>query len=128
MSIMKKRISAVLLLLMLLLAVTGCEYSSTVMSSERTTPNGFSMSYKKFNGVKSYDIRTKGNGAVITMDIVSESGTLSVRILDSDDTVVYEANDLVTGSYVIVLPGSGKHVIKMTAEDHSGSFAFNWSK
>ena len=125
---MKKRISAVLLLLVMLLTVTGCEFSSTVMSSERTTPNGFSMSYKKFNGVRNYDIRTEGNGAVITMDIVSESGKLGVRILDRDDTVVYEANDLVTGSYVIVLPGSGKHVIKMTAEDHRGSYAFDWSK
>lgn len=124
---MKKRLITLAMLVLMLFTVTGCEFTRTVMSVSKENSTGFSMSYKKFSGTKSYTLRVKQPGAMV-LDIESESGTLNVCVTDSDKNVIYEANNIATGSYIIELPESGNYTVKMMAEDHRGSYAADWSK
>ena len=124
-----KRFLAILLLVSTLL-LTGCEFTSStkLMCVSKSTTTSFSMSYAKFSGTEKHTLRTKSDAPVVMATIESESGTLKVTILDENKAVVYEQDALETGVYTITLPGRGKYTVRMDAQDHVGSYHFEWAE
>lgn len=132
---MMKRIACLLLLLTLALPMTACESAlrssgTTFMCVSTETSESFSMSYEKFDGMKQYRLKTKQDNAAVWVNIETESGTLSVKVTSADksDTLVYEAENLQTGDFAFTVPEAGKYTVTVTADEHSGSYSFDWSK
>ena len=129
-----KRAFASLMLAVLLLTLVGCEgalVSSgfTMMSVSTQTGESFSMRYMKFDGMKQYRLRTKQDNTVVRVDIESESGTLSMKVTAAGnrDELVFQAENLESGSFTFSVPEKGSYTVTMTADEHEGSYALDWS-
>lgn len=129
-----KRIFAALLLAVTLLTLSGCEgalISSgfTMMSVSNETGESFSMRYMKFDGMKQYRLRTKQDDTIVRVDVESISGTLSIKVTSAgncDELVFYKEN-LESGSFTFTVPEKGSYTVTMTADEHEGSYALDWS-
>ena len=129
-----KRIFAALLLAVTLLTLSGCEgalISSgfTMMSVSNETSESFSMRYMKFDGMKQYRLRTKQDDTIVRVDVESISGTLSIKVTSAgnrDELVFYKEN-LESGSFTFTVPEKGSYTVTMTADEHEGSYALDWS-
>ena len=129
-----KRAFALLLLAVLLLTLGGCEgalVSSgyTMMSVSTQTGESFRMSYMKFDGMKQYRLRTKQDNTIVRVDVESISGTLSIKVTSAgnrDELVFYKEN-IESGSFTFTVPEKGSYTVAMTADEHEGSYALDWS-
>ena len=130
-----KRTFAALLLAVMLLTLGGCEgalVSSgfTTMSVSTETGESFSMRYMEFDGMKQYRLRTKQDNTIVRVDVESISGTLSITVTSAgnrDELVFYKEN-LESGSFTFTVPEKGRYTVTMTADEHEGSYALDWSK
>ena len=130
-----KRTFAALLLAVMLLTLGGCEgalVSSgfTTMSVSTQAGESFSMRYMKFDGMKQYRLRTKQDDTIVRVDVESISGTLSIMVTSAgnrDELVFYKEN-LESGSFTFTVPEKGSYTVTMTADEHEGSYALDWSK
>lgn len=129
-----KRPFASLMLAVLLLTLVGCEgalVSSgfTMMSVSTETGESFSMRYMEFDGMKQYRLRTKQDNTVVRVDVESESGTLSMKVTAAGnrDELVFQAENLESGSFTFSVPEKGSYTVTMTADEHEGSYALDWS-
>lgn len=129
-----KRTFAALLLAVMLLTLGGCEgalVSSgfTMMSVSTETGESFSMRYMEFDGMKQYRLRTKQDNTIVRVDVESISGTLSLKVTSAgnrDELVFYKEN-LENGSFTFTVPEKGSYTVTMTADEHEGSYALDWS-
>lgn len=129
-----KRTFAALLLAVMLLTLGGCEgalVSSgfTMMSVSTETGESFSMRYMEFDGMKQYRLRTKQDNTIVRVDVESISGTLSIKVTSAgnrDELVFYKEN-LENGSFTFTVPEKGSYTVTMTADEHEGSYALDWS-
>ena len=129
-----KRTFAALLLAVMLLTLGGCEgalVSSgfTMMSVSTETGESFSMRYMEFDGMKQYRLRTKQDNTIVRVDVESISGTLSIKVTSAgnrDELVFYKEN-LESGSFTFTVPEKGSYTVTMTADEHEGSYALDWS-
>ncbi len=129
-----KRAFALLLLAVLLLTLCGCEGALvnsgvTMMSVSTQTDESFRMSYMKFDGMKQYRMRTKQDNTVVRVDVESKGGTLSMRVTAAGnrDELVFQADDLESSSFTFTVPEKGSYTVTMTADEHEGSYALDWS-
>lgn len=129
-----KRVFAAMLLAAMLLTLSGCEgalVSSgyTMMSVSTQTGESFRMSYTKFDGMKQYRLRTKQDNTVVRVDVESKSGTLSMTVTSAGnrDELVFSAENLESGSFTFSVPEKGSYTVTMTADEHEGSYALDWS-
>ena len=130
-----KRAFALLLLAVMLLTLGGCEgalVSSgvTMMSVSTQTGESFSMRYMEFDGMKQYRLRTQQDNTIVRVDVESISGTLSIGVTSAgnrDELVFYKEN-LESGSFTFTVPEKGSYTVTMTADEHEGSYALDWSK
>ena len=129
-----KRTFAALLLAVMLLTLGGCEgalVSSgfTMMSVSTETGESFSMRYMEFDVMKQYRLRTKQDNTIVRVDVESISGTLSLKVTSAgnrDELVFYKEN-LESGSFTFTVPEKGSYTVTMTADEHEGSYALDWS-
>lgn len=127
---MKKKI-AILAVLLLTLLLSGCTTGSynTLWSTEINTFSKMSMNYKKFNGYKqTWIIVKEDEQRNVKADIVTEEGKLYLSITDKDGKSFYQGNDLPTSSFTVVLDKKGEYKIKVSAENHKGSYKIIWDK
>lgn len=109
--------------------LTGCTSSSytTVMCVENRTASGYEMTYQKFNGTKNVNF-TVPDGAtyLLSCAVTTSSGTLTVSVEDKQGNTVFTSDAFdKDGSFDTELT-SGSYIIKLTAQDHSGSIEIEW--
>jgi len=126
-----------LIMIFLLVLNSGCTYGNyTVTKSVAIdTFSKMYMSYKKFNGYKAAEINVKeGEQYQVNVSIVTKDGKLGLTIAlkndekDKQDESIYEGNELPDCNFKITLDKPGKYIIKVTGEDHSGSYEITWNK
>lgn len=110
--------------------LTGCTSSSytTIMCVENHTTSGYEMTYQKFNGTKNVKLTVpQGEKYLVSGAITTSSGKLTVSIAekDSGSTVFTSDTFQKNGSFDTEL-ASGSYIIKLTAEEHSGSIEIEW--
>lgn len=128
---MKKRLTIIAAMLLVLAGVSGCTKGSYtfIYSNENSGTDFWNVSYGKFNGYKEREITISAEGKhVFTVDIVTNSGKLSLSIKDSNGTSLYRGNDMPSSSssFTVAGDGEGKYVIRFDADNHSGSFNIKW--
>lgn len=130
---MKKHCIIIMATLSLAAITGGCAFGGgiTIGSVEQNTPTKMSMSYSKFDGYRKTTIKVEENQPVTVMvAIVSEKGSLDAYIaLDNDQAITaYEGHNIPTSSFVVTLNEPGNYTLRVDANDHKGSYAFNWGE
>ena len=124
---MGKRFFIVLLVAVLLLC--GCSKRScvTIRSIENSNSHSFSMRYQKFDGSKEYTLQAKEERQPLKVSVVTEAGSLSMTIGEKGKDPVYTGTDMPDMDFTVYLD-PGKYIITLTAEDHRGSYSFDWGE
>lgn len=124
----KKFLSSLIVAFMLFL--TGCSGSWLIINGVTyNTPILFSMRYERFNGNKERSITVDANETlIITVTVETVSGLLDAYIAKDNNTddCSYQGNDIQTTSFTVTLSQAGRYTIRVDADNHRGSFSFNW--
>jgi PBP1b-binding outer membrane lipoprotein LpoB len=125
---MKNKILLITVLLFALL-LAGCTSGnySTVLSNENNTSTSLSMTYQKFDGIKTATFQTEDNAAV-SVEMVSEEGKLNLSIEDMNGKSYYQGKDIPTSSFVVNLDKAGKYKVTVEGEKHTGSYKIVWGQ
>ena len=91
---------------------------------ERNTRDHWSATYAFHDGYQQRTINSDGEPIVLEVEIVSSSGEIGMTITDENGNVIYEEQGIETSSFEIEIPG--KVTIKITGDDHKGSFSLSW--
>ena len=91
---------------------------------ERNTRNYWSATYAFHDGYQQRTINTGADTTVLKVEIVSASGEIGMTITDEDGMVLYYEQRIETSSFEI--PIAGKTIVKITGDDHKGSFSLSW--
>ncbi len=119
-------LTMLLLPLLLLAACTSGSYSA-LMAVENNTFTSMQMRYQQFNGYKAKELRlNEGETCEVTVDIVSDEGSLSLSITDQDGESYYQGTDLPTSNFSVSLDKAGDYTIRIDAQKHSGSYDISW--
>ena len=81
--------------------------------------DSWSASYLLLDGVMEKYVHTEDG--TITVTIETESGSISLEICDSRGNVLFDQNDLSSGSYMV--SAEGRITVRIEADHHKGSFA-----
>ena len=92
--------------------------------AEINTRNHWSATYTFHDGYQQRTINADGERAVLEVEIVSSSGEIGMTVTDENGNAIYDQQGIDTSSFEIEI--SGKVTIKITGEDHKGSFSLSW--
>ena len=91
---------------------------------ESNTRDHWSATYAFHDGYQQRTINTDGEPTVLEVEIVSSSGEIGMMITDENGNVIYDQQRIETSSFEIEI--SGKVIVKITGEDHKGSYSLSW--
>ena len=91
---------------------------------ESNTRDHWSATYAFHDGYQQRTINTDGEPTVLEVEIVSSSGEIGMMITDENGNVIYNQQRIETSSFEIEI--SGKVTVKITGEDHKGSYSLSW--
>ncbi|ACL76268.1 hypothetical protein [Ruminiclostridium cellulolyticum] len=123
-----------LILLFLILAAVilpGCTYGnySSTRSVQINTSSQMYMSYAKFNGTRTTQVRVKkGKPIDVHAKIVSKEGNLDLSVTDDKKNKIYNGKNLPTSSFVVTIDKEGVYNITVRGEKHKGSYKITWGE
>ena len=91
---------------------------------ESNTRDHWSATYSFHDGYIQRTINTDGEPTILDIEIVSSSGEIGMTVTDDSGNVIFEQERIETSSFKIEI--SGKVTVKITGEDHKGSFSLSW--
>lgn len=91
---------------------------------ESNTRDHWSATYAFHDGYQQRTINTDGEPTVLEVEIVSSSGEIGMTVADENGNVIYDQQGIDTSSFEIEI--TGKVTVKITGEDHKGSFSLTW--
>ena len=91
---------------------------------ESNTRDHWSATYAFHDGYQQRTINTDGEATVLEVEIVSSSGEIGMTVTDENGNVIYDQQGIETSSFEIEI--SGKVTVKITGEDHKGSYSLSW--
>ena len=129
MSIKPKGLGGVIFLILAIAVGAIIAYSSGIAHSRSATRIGYignngwsswSGEYTLLDGKMRRTLHFTDSQS-ITVEVKTESGTLSVEILDRTGNVVFSQVNMATGSHSLLIDGS--ITVTISADKHKGSFA-----
>lgn len=78
-------------------------------------------SYSMLDGKLKHTIHPKDTQGTIHVEVVTESGSISIEMKDADGNVIFDEDNIATSSFDVNI--SGKVVIRIEADKHKGSFS-----
>lgn len=91
---------------------------------ESNTRDHWSATYAFHDGYQQRTINTDGGATVLEVEIASSSGEIGMTVTDENGNVIYDQQGIETSSFEIEI--SGKVTVKITGEDHKGSYSLSW--
>ena len=91
---------------------------------ESNTRDHWSATYSFHDGYVQRTINTDGEPSTLEIEIVSSSGEIGMTVTDENGNVIYNQQGIETSSFEIEI--SGKVTVRITGEDHKGSFSLSW--
>lgn len=91
---------------------------------ESNTRDRWSATYSFHNGYVQRTINADGEETILQVEIVSSSGDFGMTITDENGTIIYDEQGIDTSSFEIEI--SGKLTVRITGDDHKGSFSLSW--
>lgn len=112
----------VVLVLLMTFVIPGARGSGLrVAWTESSSFDHWSASYGFHDGWRERTVEAEGS---IHVEVVDGSGRIGLTVTGEDGTVLFENPDLDTSSFEI--PAQGRVTIRITGEDHQGSFLISW--
>lgn len=122
---MKKSFLCLILTLLLMFVLIGCTGEILNNGNTNDTDVSMEMSYDKFSGERLKTVTLKAD-TYIMIDIVSNSGDLSVNIADESGKSAYTGSKLPTSSFSVIVLEESTYTIKVEASSHNGSYKISW--
>ena len=91
---------------------------------ESNTRDHWSATYAFHDGYQQRTINNDGEPTVLEVEIVSSSGEIGMTVTDENGNIIYDQQGIETSSFEIEI--SGKVIVKITGEDHKGSYSLSW--
>ena len=91
---------------------------------ESNSRDHWTASYSFHDGYVKRTINSGGESSVIEVEIVSSAGEIGMTVTDESGNIIYDEQGIETSSFIIEIPG--KVTVKITGEDHKGSFRLSW--
>ena len=105
-----KKIFIFLIVLLFIFSLIAC--SSIRFDGNRTgNDNEFIMDFKVLN-ITDHQMLKLEQGDTVEVEVVIDSGTLNVEVLNDDNELVYRGNDIPTSSFKIDILESGTYIVK----------------
>lgn len=125
---MRKRFVFILVILCCSILFTGCsDTNSMLFYSEVQTEDSLTIKYKSFTG-ESYDMLDgdtiqidSGEVCTLKFDVITEDGTLSISIVDSNGNTVHKKENIATSNFEFKLDKKGSYHIYLNGNKHKGS-------
>ena len=114
----KGKIGIIFLIIAILVGVI-VTYSTGFAHSRSAVRIGYIGRYERLDGKMRRTLHFDSNEE-IRIDTTTASGKLSVEMQDTSGSVIFSKSDIGTASHSVTV--SGKTVITITADNHSGSF------
>lgn len=99
-------------------------FGSRIGWVEHTEADVWSARYSYFNGRCSKTLRPGTEPAVLHIEIVTEKGTLALRLEDAGGNVLLEESGLMDAVFDVAV--SGPVTARLEADGHTGSFRLEW--
>lgn len=80
----------------------------------------WSASYTRLDGKMKHTIHPKDNQKTLHVEVVTEEGSLSMKIKDAKGNILFEKKQLETSEFDV--KAEGKAVVSIEAKGHKGSF------
>lgn len=80
----------------------------------------WSASYTRLDGKMKHTIRPKDNQKTLHVEVVTEEGSLSMKIKDAKGNILFEKEQIETSEFDV--KAEGKAVVSIEAKGHKGSF------
>ncbi len=128
----KKKIITIICLLLVAILLVSCTYGSyvTKRAYKQFSSQRMYMRYESFSGHLSRKVRIPaGEMFVITITTQTNSGSLTVQVLDENDAVLVSQDTKTTDKAAYDIPArQDKAVYKIKVEGkHGGSFDIIWA-
>lgn len=88
---------------------------------QQYTMQEWSASYRRLDGTMSRTLYPRTGAGAYAIEIETIGGNISIEMTDSEGNVIFSGEDMQPGIYEITLSGTTR--VKITGEDHSGSFS-----
>ena len=93
--------------------------------AEDSSKSGYSIEYEMLDGTVEREVKV--NSTSIKVDIVSKDGKADLIVKDPDGNTIYQGNDIDTNNFTLEdIKKSEKYTIIIIANNHKGSFKFQW--
>lgn len=124
----KNRKSMILLVLVVVVVVAAASYLGlgTTRSGMRIGYagneglRGWSGNYMLMDGTFRHTIWPKTIPTILHLDVKTEAGTISIEMTDADGAVLFDEENMVTGSFDIAVESHVK--VRIDADQHKGGF------
>lgn len=83
----------------------------------------WSASYTLLDGWLQHTIHPETEPDTLHVEVVTESGTLSMEMKDENGNIFFSESNIETSSFDVEVPG--KVVVRVEADNHKGSFDIN---
>ena len=121
---MKSKSLILVYLLIFITIFSGCTYGSHSIRSGSIdmSSSEISGSYSKFNGFKQkkFDF-IKGDKVNFNTEIKTESGNLSITVLDENDSIIHEIDE--SGQTTVNIEKNGNYYVRVDGQKHKGNFS-----
>lgn len=87
---------------------------------ERIDDQRWTASYNMLSGRMKHTIKPKDSQDTLHIDVVTDSGSLSIKVTDTHKNIIFDEENIKTGSFDVNI--SGKISVIVKADDHKGSF------
>ena len=91
---------------------------------ENNSLNKWTANYAFFDGTRQRIVNADGNPAVLMADITTTSGDFGMTVTDEQGNVLFSQQGIETSTLELDIPG--KVTVKITGDDHKGSFLLSW--
>lgn len=88
---------------------------------QQYTMQEWSASYRRLDGTMNRTIYPRSGADAYVIEIETTRGSISIEMTDNAGHVIFSAEDMPPGVYDVTLSGTTR--VKVTGEDHSGSFS-----
>ena len=92
--------------------------------SESSGRDHWSAAYAFHDGFQQRTINIDGEPTVLKAEIVSSSGQIGMTVTDEKGNVFYDRQGIGTSSFELEI--FGKVIVKITGQEHKGSFSLSW--
>lgn len=78
-------------------------------------------SYSMLDGKMKHTVHPKETQGTIHIEVVTQSGSISIEMKDADGNVIFDEDNIATASFDVNI--SGKVIVRIEADKHKGSFS-----